>query len=905
MNNTLSASTNTNFSAKQSSTRKKGNIPPRLYPLLASLLAAVIFLLLMASFKVLGKGNNTILQGDLEMQYMSFLQMFKRWIKGESSFWYTFSSYFGSGAILTYAYYTLCPLNLLMLIEGIDPSTIILIIITLKIALAAGTMEFFLQKVIKREAKVTILFSQCYALCAFVTTLYFNLIWLDAVYMLPIITYLIMKYVKTGKFLSIVPAFAYLFITNFYMGFMVGVFAAMVFLLYIFYCETFDEKKRWIRRVLRKSFKLLFAVILGAAICAAVLLPCFFFLYSHTAPDNFDFDQLTAYLPEILNAMFIGQSGSLNNTLPFLYCGLPVLLLVPFYFLNKKRSLKEKLFIGGLLIFYLISMCFLPIYKFMHAFDYPNYYAFRYSFIISFILVAIAAKEFVENGSYNLKHLMWYIAGLAILYSALIPFKYMDRAYDERTNTQTLFVINLLYLFIWGLFIANKHRMKAKRIASIFATVLLVSELWLNGYNCPNGGLVFWSEDDYTTWQTEEGNAIASIKEKDSSFYRIKTTNEHVYNAGCFFDYPSITTFSSSDDYNLRMLLWKLGYGAANRALLSTGATPVTDMLFATKYTVHFPDSADVMYVVGEEEKDETANPYSIQETSIECNPCALPLGYMVSGLIKDFTTENSDNPFENQLFLLYCMTGKEYRLFDYINQPNISAENVSYNKAFEWNTLSTISSSIEGGIYAIFSPHNDSKSLYAVFTVDAPSFDSYSPVFLSKNMGIDKPPYMSLGNIQLGFTRLNELTGEYNDIIEVIFSEGIKHARFNNLYIASYEKGIEKAAYEDLAENIWNITSFSEDRIEGTVISSEERPVLFTSIPYDECWKATVDGMPANVYPIVEDAFCGLVLPAGEHTVILTYEPKGAAKGAIMSICSIGLYLLMIAYDRIKKIRK
>ena len=51
---------------------------------------------------------------------------------------------------------------------------------------------------------------------------------------------------------------------------------------------------------------------------------------------------------------------------------------------------------------------------------------------------------------------------------------------------------------------------------------------------------------------------------------------------------------------------------------------------------------------------------------------------------------------------------------------------------------------------------------------------------------------------------------------------------------------------------------------------ATKDKPLLLLTIPYDTGWEATVDGISAQIYPVVEDTFCGLVLSPGEHEVEL-----------------------------------
>ena len=161
------------------------------YPLFSFFLSMGAFLLFLFFYGVLGPKGYTILRGDLFVQYIDFISLFLKVLKGEQDFWYSFSLYYGSGTALTYAYYTLNPFHLLYLIENISIPTMTMFIITLKIALSGAAFTLFSQRVLKQSGFFSVFFSLCYAFNSFTITLHFNIIWLDAYFMLPLVILLL------------------------------------------------------------------------------------------------------------------------------------------------------------------------------------------------------------------------------------------------------------------------------------------------------------------------------------------------------------------------------------------------------------------------------------------------------------------------------------------------------------------------------------------------------------------------------------------------------------------------------------------------------------------------------------------------------------------------------------------
>ena len=82
---------------------------------------------------------------------------------------------------------------------------------------------------------------------------------------------------------------------------------------------------------------------------------------------------------EIFNSMFLCQFTDIVGRHSYSYSGLLTLMFVPLYFFALAAMI--------------IASIYLPVYKFMHAFDSPDCFWFRFSFITSFVMCAIAARE--------------------------------------------------------------------------------------------------------------------------------------------------------------------------------------------------------------------------------------------------------------------------------------------------------------------------------------------------------------------------------------------------------------------------------------------------------------------------------------------------------------------------------
>jgi hypothetical protein len=102
------------------------------------------------------------------------------------------------------------------------------------------------------------------------------------------------------------------------------------------------------------------------------------------------------------------------------------------------------------------------------------------------------------------------------------------------------------------------------------------------------------------------------------------------------------------------------------------------------------------------------------------------------------------------------------------------------------------------------------------------------------------------------------------------------------------YAAGATARARDALA-----LETFTPNHLAGRI--TLDRPeLLFFSIPYDEGWKASVDGRDAEIERVTF-GFLGLHLAAGEHAVALTFHPPLLRAGLVVSLFCAGLFVGLV----------
>ena len=856
------------------------------------ILTAVTFLLVLFSQHIIGGGNSNILRSDLFAQYVPYITNFWRCVRGESSFWYSFSNYLGQGNILNIAYYCINPFNVLLLVDFWDIEVSVLILILLKISLSSALFEFFAEADLKCSKLYAVVASLFYGLSGYAVIIHYNIMWLDVIYMLPLLIHLIIKFIKKGNYLGLIFAYIYIFITNFYMSYIVGVFTALFYIVYTLYVHDYKLKGN-IKKILIKSAKFAGVVILAAGVCAIVLLSTVGFLSCHVAEDNRAFEEIGLSLLDLFNSLFMGQMVTYNNVAPFMYCGLPVTVLAIFFFVSNKISIKEKISAGIIMVFYIASFFSKELYAFQHAFDYPNFYACRFSFIVIFMMVSLAAIAAERLTKDDFSFFKKYAIIAIIFYSFMIGYQAKTLS-TGTANDQNGLLINAAFLAAWliTLFFVLYKDSRTKKIFKAIIIGLTLLEVGVNGYLCfskmdmPN-----LKDNEFNGWYYSEKEAIEDIKANDDSFYRVYVNNEWGINAATIFGYNSTISFSSSDNYELRKALSALGSATTNRALQAHSLVPGFDNLFGVKYYIGLPDIED--YDVNTYTKDNHA------AATVSQNDMALSLGYMVREDILDYQLET--NCFNNIERLCNDMTGLDKDIYSSIPNMNVETINLGYFENAGGIVYYPQASAAEVAAMQ-FTVSGNYPNAYAYYYMFDPGAFGNSPLVTCVEVGYMDATYMTMGGAYKC-----EYLPDYDVYRTGIVCEGdiSMNGRIDGLYFASYNEDEFVDVFNELSKNQLEIYENTGDRITGRVTATADKNVLFTSIPYDPEWIVYVDGAPATIYRVVGDAFISLKLEPGEHDVTFVYVEKYSMYGAIASFVSIvilcGLVILNLFSKKAK----
>lgn len=852
-------------------TKSLNNISSKYYGFISALFAMLGMYLILSYHQCIG-GDLTILCGDLLEQYIPYIKMLCRDLLNGESIWFSWSSFMGMNTSLLNAYYAMSPFNIFYLIFwNADESIITAVIIILKNGFAAYTFHIFIKRVLNCHGAQSIMFASMYALSMYIVNYGFMYnSWMDGMIWLPLIcTYIYELDCDRKNYLKLTFSYAILFVSQFYIGYMVGVFSFLFWLVLLL-----TKEKKTFTDVMKKTAKYAASVILAICMVAIVLLPALLFLIANNQGNASGFLDLKVTIFEWLYSLFWGSSVPRINSYPALYCGWPVLILLPLFFFNKEIELKEKVRYGILGIFLILTTVIEPLFQMMHAFDAPNFHNHRHAFLIVFLFCALAAKQSMYIYSIKVRKLFLVTAICATVYPIVAWF-----ADTEHNDYILKVVVNIILALVWfGIWFAIvKKKINAQSLA-VVSIVFIIIELFANGWY-----IIDTSEnepsDAYKVWKKGIADAVSEI-ESDDEFFRMYYNIDMVSNSDSWFGYNGVSDFSSGENYDLRQSMTGLGLYSTPRVLAPRGAgmTNPVEMLLGVKYVVTGPNP----YLELSED-----NYYTIVE-----NPYCLNLGYMVEDEVLAFRCE-STNSFENVNSLLQTMSGETVKCFEpYAGQIVILCENaevvmnstqtaIKYDSDLYENAMVTYSvakENVDGPIYVLF-PGGDS-----IMYDDAPYMPGgYENIF--QKYGALTVPYIK-----------PLLIGENEYAIAVVMNEKtVDEYSFENPVFYTYKEAALAEVHATLSQGQMNVKTYEDGYVSANVNVSEDKTVLFTSIPYDEGWTVFVDGVEYEAIAVVDEAFLALKLEPGYHELEFKYEAPGVKEGMGISALSIVIYILLI----------
>ena len=892
-------------------------------------------------------GDKTIVNSDMYLQYVGFLGHIKDVLKGEANLFYSFSKSLGGNTVGLFAYYMSSPLNLII---GLFPKAYIaetIVVITLiKIGLSSLTFTIYLIQSFKKKDINVIMFSLCYSFMAYNINFQLNIMWLDGVVLLPLVILGVDKLINENKCKLYVISLFIAIVSNYYIGYMICIFSGLYFIYKLISNNKVELKKLGI---------FICASILSVALSAFILIPTVLSLSSGKAKFRLfqEAPKLMMSLDEVIAQLFIGNYslGQIMGNYPNIYCGVIITVLGILYFLNKNISRKERILSGIFMFVLLLSIFISTLVLIWHGFDYPVGFAYRFSFLISFLGIVLAYKEFIsyENIS-KLKITITILLGAGctgyilygdyeglskwkilltflffVVYIILIKLaNWSNFNKDEKWNFslsvyQWLCKIVKFYRCTEGnVRCVNKpidyskcgkvdnnrkklrgvKKIKLEQIINILIVTIVFIELSINAYSCLKLKSYVSRVRTYN-YINEMQPIVDELKENMNNFYRMEEVFANTYDDPMLLNYYGITHSSSANDRNTRKFMANMGFKTSSIfEKYNRGSLISIDSLLGVKYQIASKKSenfSDNHYTENEyykkvlEEGD-----YIVYE-----NLFALPIAFMVNDNLKDVDTLDV-NTFELNNRILSSM----------VNTKKVINKSLNVKEVISENLISTINNG-----EVCYERMDKQKASSITFIVEA---EDNNPVYMFLKSNAYESGTVSSNQVRVSINGVRKFTafdsrnynveyiGAFNKGEDIIIEINLNSNKLylKELQIYSCDVDEFEEVYNNLKENIISDTDYRDGYVKGKISVTEDKTLIYTSIPYDEGWTVKIDDRKVEYVKIL-DGLIGVDVDTeefseGEHVIELKYKVPGLMVGIVISFLAL---VSCIAYEVFMKV--
>ena len=857
------------------------------HSLVSGFFILMMFLTVLILAHIAPFGDKTFLMYDLKRQYADYYAYYRTLLTGKNNIFYSFSTTLGSGTIGFFAYYMTSPFIMLLSLFSRDRIYLgITLIIGLKLILASFIMDFTLQKAFGTSKRISVFDSRSvsiyigavsWAFSGFLFAHSMNLMWIDVVMLLPLYIYFLEKLLVKNEKAPFIIVLSMMALLNYYITYQVVLFTALWTVVRIIVLGL-KKPAIVIARVIYSS-------AIAGAISAFLMIPTFLELMDSPKDvtllgmklknNNLSFVDLISKLPTLSYDEIEPRFGY-----PQLYCGVLLVALLLIYFLSKEIALKERIGMLFLVLFMMLSMGIDLLNIIWHAGMEPSGHPYRQAFFFVFLVILCSVRVLLMLE--KKEGLLTPAAVFAMLLMGL--FFIRKGSYDHISNKTVIVNLVLILCYMTGVFISfNAKRNKERAISVILSTFLLINicDLTANAYHTYGfQALKCESASKYSETIRDNYKEIYYVQGNDRYFYRMENLVPRQQNDALQYDFNGITHYSSAGLVYARYFLQRLGYNDDN---------------LYTSYGHDNTETADsllgVKYLIGDGEVPVHWNYPLFHEGTRNSyfNPYALNLAVGT----KDFDLEGiSDpvnirpdtsmthvpplDPFALQEDIYRRITGRDQHIF--VNADVSGGELVKRDGKFQ--KVFNVTASEDGEMYMYLGGLIGAGEGLSIYRGDD-FLTGYGNLACTKVLNLG---YLSSGET-LTITVLAE--NETDDFGEAIF-------------VTEDVSALEKA-YEDAKDRCCLVTRMSSSSLK---IETKDCNGVFLTVPYQDGWNIKVDGEKTDAFSVYD---CFIYVPIAsekaEHTVEMSFIPKGIILGCIITAFGILCLIVVITLDRRRRV--
>ncbi|MBP8989145.1 MAG: YfhO family protein [Clostridia bacterium] len=842
--------------------------------LLAFGIPALILLIGFFTRGVFPIADRNILTIDLYHQYAPFMAELQHKLKTGGSLFYSWSGGLGTNFYALFAYYLASPLNILVVL--FPPSYLteaILLLVVLKIGLAGACFFLFLRGVWHQENYFSVALACLYALSSYSLAYYWNIMWLDGIFLMPLILLGLVQLVREGRFWLYTLTLGLVIYSNYYIAFFVCLFTAFYFILLLFQYHRLSRPGAFFATVGR----FIAFSILGAGLAAFLALPTYFSLKLTSAAGDAMPRTITHYfdLFDFIGQHFILTPPTIRDGMPNMYAGVALLVLIPMFFLAKSVPLKVKFLHFGLILILILSFNVNVLNFIWHGMHFPNQLPYRNSFVYIFLVLTMAYPALMSLREFSGKQ----IGGLCAAAMGVVLLA--QKINDKTPELQTIYV-TIIFLSIYAavLTLDRIRQMNRQELALAFLfvviaemlthTLLTLHRIDTTEYMSSRAGYLSGPQVDEIREQLK-----AIEKEEDGHFYRVEVVPPRTINDPFMYQYRGVSIFASTMQTKPVKMFENLGYHSNSiNSYKYEASTLVLDSLFGLKYIIRRSGSPPYKLM-----------PSILKTDQIEVfkNPYALSLGYVGNEELRGWRSSASD-PFTAQNRLMKALCGVDNVLVP-LQMEQAESDNITYT------------SNGNSHAFSFRKSNKDQEAIARVRIINEKDQHVYLYFDVSPNKA--KRGYVMVGETKRDYNAkratiidLGHVSAGTEIVFNITFDEESDETGRFELYACALDEQAFTQAIDILRQNSLSINKMTDTRVSAS-IDAQKDGILMLTIPYDSGWHVTVDGNPVEIEAL-DDALICFPIQAGRHDIEMRYIPPWFFEGLMISIGSL-LILLMI----------
>nr|WP_319488116.1 YfhO family protein [uncultured Caproiciproducens sp.] len=814
-------------------------------------------------------GYNTLSWCDMNQQVIPFLMDFKDILSGKANMFLNMQNSGGMSFWGVFLFFISSPFSLLVaFVDKADLYLFVNIMVLLKMMACALTASIFFRYQFKNLGLLqNTAISVMYAFCGYTMFYYQNQVWLDVMYLFPILFIGLIRLVDKEKILLYVVSFSAILTVNFYLSYMVSIFLVLSSGLYVWLFSTKECR--------RKHILLLgISTLITCLITAVVWLPSLIQYVSSARTGN------------LIASLKVGTLISrFDTTFAVIICsGAIFAAFIIYLFFTQKQSARMA-FAFLMFIFTIIPVFIEPINKMWQT---GNYQAFpvRYGYITIFfgliIFAAIVSGVNDENHLTSSSTLSVFGGMLAVSAVFLAECLILYKDYDVITvYTRTLwgssdsFRLLLLFSLTAGLaylilLLLYKFKQLSKTAFSVLLCVMVLLECIFNSS--------VYVASAANNAKNEKSVIDLGDKIKDDTFYRVKSEEKYFdVNLTGSLGYNTLSHYTSLTNEKFMYTMKKLGYSSYWMEVNSNGGTKLTDAILGNRYSIlkkGMTTYAENLI-------------YQNQKYEIKRIDPSLPIGFMMhADQMKAFSSLPDTTRLNIQQSVFESIFNTKEKLFTYY-EPTL-CNNITYTSGNRY-TLTFTDNSINGSvIYKI--PVEGTETLYFdCFDKLSNSLiehinSSFNVLVNGETVQNDYPNQNNNGILNLGTFHNQTVEVEVQVLKEVdAKSFGVAGLKENVL-----EKAISSTSVAQLKQ--------SGNKIIGTANAADDQSYLFLPITDDKGYTAVINGKKTEINTVF-DSLMAVKLEKGKNQISIAYIPSGFTMGICLSAAGIFLFICFLVF--------